>query len=146
MIFFRFLFLYMFFLLNFSSGNSHALNSGFYTYGSQIHMSFWYLLSSEIVHLTIKIFHKEPPSLFIFLGISSQNMMSPSFRMQKPENSEPSLKILFTYYFCMCVCMFYSVGIFRIQVTFSISSKPKRTVYRMQGRELGYIDFATKGR
>ena len=142
----------MFFLLNFSSGRSHALNSSFYTYDSQIHMSLRSLLSSEIVHLTIKIFHKKSPSLFIFLGISSQYMMSPSFRMHKPENSEPSLKILLTHSLCVCVCecvcvcVFYSVGIFRTQVIFSISSKPKRTAYRLQGRELGYIGFAAKGR
>ena len=151
MIFFTFLFLYMFFLLNFSSGRSHALNSSFYTYDSQIPMSLRSLLSSEIVHLTIKIFHRESPSLFIFLGISSQYMMSPSFRMHKPENSEPSVKNpSYTFFVCVCVCMyvcmFYSVGIFRTQVIFSISSKPKRTAYRLQGRELGYIGFAAKGR
>ena len=151
MIFFTFLFLYMFFLLNFSSGRSHALNSSFYTYDSQIPMSLRSLLSSEIVHLTIKIFHRESPSLFIFLGISSQYMMSPSFRMHKPENSEPSVKNpSYTFFVCVCVCMyvcmFYSVGIFRTQVIFSIPSKPKRTAYRLQGRELGYIGFAAKGR
>ena len=89
-------------------------------------LSFSYMLSPyqslALFHFAL-VFFLTP---FIFLGISSQYMMSPSFRMHKPENSEPSLKILFTHCVCVCVCvcMFYSVGIFKTQVIFSISSKP----------------------
>lgn len=61
-----------------------------------LYLSFRSFLSSEYVQLTIKILHKESPSVFLSFGISSQCMTSSSVRKQKPENSEPFLKICLT--------------------------------------------------